>query len=80
MVFRTALKTNYVSQIPVPPSTTAQQSEIESLVNQILAAKRADAGADTSALEAEIDRHVYALYGLTPEEIKIVEGSNPPTP
>lgn len=44
------------------------------LVDQILAAKRVDAGADTSAPEAEIDRHVYSLYGLTPEEIDIVEG------
>ena len=26
-------------------------------------------------LEAKIDRHVYALYGLTPEEIKFVEGA-----
>ena len=26
-----------------------------------------------SALEREIDELVYALYGLTPEEIKIVE-------
>jgi hypothetical protein len=26
-------------------------------------------------VEAEIDRHVYALYGLTPEEIQIVEAS-----
>ena len=32
-----------------------------------------DAEADTSALEREIDQQVYALYGLTPEEIKIVE-------
>ena len=31
--------------------------------------------ADTSALEREIDQHVYALYGLTPEEIAIVEGT-----
>jgi len=30
--------------------------------------------ADTSALESEIDRIVYHLYGLTDEEIKIVEG------
>jgi hypothetical protein len=28
---------------------------------------------DVRALEQEIDRHFYALYGLTPEEIKIVE-------
>ena len=31
--------------------------------------------ADTSSLEAEIDRLVYELYGLTEEEIEIVEGS-----
>ena len=30
--------------------------------------------ADTSALEKQIDKMVYALYGLTPEEIAIVEG------
>ncbi len=28
----------------------------------------------TSALEKQIDDMVYALYGLTPEEIAIVEG------
>ena len=31
--------------------------------------------ADTSALEREIDKRVYALYGLTAEEIKLVEES-----
>ena len=30
--------------------------------------------ADTSVLECRIDKMVYALYGLTPEEIAIVEG------
>ena len=28
-----------------------------------------------SVLEREIDQLVYALYGMTPEEIQIVEGS-----
>lgn len=46
------------------------------LVGRILAAKQRDARADTSEMEHEIDRHVYALYGLTPEEIKIVEASS----
>ena len=55
------------------------QREVGSLVRDILAAKRADPGADTIALEREIDRHVYALYGLTPDEIKLVEGSSGPT-
>ena len=30
---------------------------------------------DVSALEREIDELVYALYGLTPEKIKLVEGA-----
>ncbi len=30
--------------------------------------------ADTTALEAEIDQLVYARYGLTAEEIALVEG------
>ena len=32
------------------------------------------AGNDTSALEREIDVLVYGLYGLSDEEILIVEG------
>jgi hypothetical protein len=43
------------------------------LVDRILTAKARDAGVDVSALEREIDQQVYALYGLTPGEIKIVE-------
>jgi hypothetical protein len=43
------------------------------LVERILAAKRANPSADTSALEREIDQRVYHLYGLTEDEIKIVE-------
>jgi hypothetical protein len=39
------------------------------------AAKRADAAADVSAWEREIDERVYRLYGLTAEEIKLVEES-----
>ena len=31
---------------------------------------------DTSALESEIDRIVYHLYGLTDEEVRIVEGKD----
>ncbi|MFZ3089374.1 MAG: hypothetical protein WA240_02020 [Nitrospirota bacterium] len=36
-------------------------------------AKGGNNRADTSALEKQIDQMVYALYGLTPEEIAIVE-------
>ena len=33
--------------------------------------------ANISALERQIDQQVYALYGMTPEEIAIVEGTAP---
>jgi hypothetical protein len=52
-----------------------RQKPVERLVERILPAKRRDAGADTSAWEREIDELVYALYDLTPEEIKLVEES-----
>ena len=43
-------------------------------VNQILAAKQSDPQADTTALELEVDRLVYGLYGLTEEEVALIEG------
>jgi adenine-specific DNA-methyltransferase len=49
---------------------------IASLVAKILATKRANLAANTSNQEAAIDRLVYGLYGLTEEEIKIVERSS----
>jgi hypothetical protein len=45
----------------------------KSLNKAYLKAKKSDPAADTSTLEAEIDRLVYELYGLTDEEIRIVE-------
>jgi len=36
--------------------------------------KKQNPDANTTALESEIDKLVYQLYGLTEEEIKIVEG------
>jgi hypothetical protein len=64
---------DYMKQIPIPQLTGS--NFIEPLVTQILAAKKANPTADTSALEGEIDRLVYQLYGLTAEEIAIVEAA-----
>ncbi|MCK9639845.1 MAG: Eco57I restriction-modification methylase domain-containing protein [Prolixibacteraceae bacterium] len=50
-------------------------NQIVSLVSQVIEQKRDNTLADTTALESEIDRLVYQLYGLTDEEIKIVEGN-----
>ena len=66
-------KSIYVSQIPIATATEPQRILLEKLVEQILTAKKSDTQADTTALEAEIDQLVYQLYGLTAEEIQIIE-------
>jgi hypothetical protein len=68
-------KPMYVGQLPIPSASQAEQAALEAVVDKILAAKRANPQADVSAWEREIDERVYRLYGLTPEEIKIVEES-----
>jgi adenine-specific DNA-methyltransferase len=64
-----------LKKLPIFPASDDQQTAIAILVDHILAAKQKNPAADTSKLEREIDQAVYALYGLTPEEIKIVEGA-----
>jgi hypothetical protein len=68
---------NNCGEIPIPPNVGKSAEQIERLVDGILSAKHANPAANTSALEREIDQQVYALYGLTPEEIAIVEGTTP---
>lgn len=64
-----------LSEIPIKHLDDAGQKKFTELTNRILAAKQHDPEADVSALEREIDQLVYALYGLTPEEIQIVESA-----
>lgn len=59
----------------VPITTPAQNQEILGLVENIIALIRDNFAADTSALESRLGKMIYDLYGLTPEEIAIVEGS-----
>lgn len=66
---------NSVAYLPIATPTDEQRRAIEERVEKILAAKRKDGKADTSALEREIDQLVYRLYGLMPEEIAMVEQS-----
>ena len=66
-----------VEQLLVPkPDIAAAQTKIIEKVDAILLARESDPSSDTSALEREIDQLVYQLYGLTDEEIAIVEGAN----
>ena len=63
-----------VERLPVPQISATKQRPFIRLVDRILSAKAADPKADTAEQEAEIDRLVYGLYGLTPKEIAAVEG------
>jgi type I restriction-modification system DNA methylase subunit len=66
------VKIDYVNELPIK-ICESEIPKFVSIVDQILAAKKQDPAADTSALEKEIDQLVYQLYGLTDEEIRIVE-------
>jgi tRNA1(Val) A37 N6-methylase TrmN6 len=61
-----------IEALPIPKIPETEQQPFIELVDKILAEKKA--GNDTSALEREIDVLVYGLYGLSEEEIKIIEG------
>ncbi len=63
-----------IKQLPIPDAPPEKQKTVERLVDRIIAAKQRDPETDVRVLEREIDQLVYTLYGLTPEEIKIVEG------
>jgi len=67
-------KVNELSNFPLPKNRNLKSKEIIKLVERILAAKAKNPQADTSPLEREIDELVYQLYGLSPEEIAIIEG------
>ena len=62
-------------QIPVKQISEKEQQPFIEKVDQILSLKKDNPDADTSALEREIDLMVYALYGLSEEEIGIIENS-----
>ncbi|MCP5102461.1 MAG: class I SAM-dependent DNA methyltransferase, partial [bacterium] len=62
--------TQYMEKVPIPLLTDEQKAPIVKRVKQILADP---AGPEVEHLEAEIDRMVYELYQLTPDEIALVE-------
>ena len=64
-----------LSEIPIKKISEEDQKPLIYLVDRILDKKRVNPQVDIGNLEEEIDQLVYHLYGLTEEEIKIVEGA-----
>jgi len=64
-----------VDELPIPKNIDeTTQKNIGILVDKILSTKKKDVCSVTNKLENKIDQIVYKLYGLTEEEIAIVEG------
>ena len=61
----------FLDKIPIFVPSTKQEKEIIALVDKILAAK--ENRKDSREYEKKIDELIYELFGLTKEEIKLVE-------
>ncbi len=72
----------FMQNIPIPDINPTKQAIFVDLTEQILALTETDDYATNSdmknqvaELQKQIDQHVYALYHLTEEEIKLIEDS-----
>lgn len=72
-----AVKGEYLKQLRIPVSCAATKNQLEALVSEILELKKVNISADTTALENQIDFLVYHLYGLTYDEVLIVDPETP---
>jgi adenine-specific DNA-methyltransferase len=67
-------KTNYLNPFPIPLNINElNEMKIVEKVNSILEKNKVNPNSNTCILGKEIDQLVFEVYGLTEEEIKIVE-------
>ncbi len=62
-----------IKRLPYPVISEETERSIAEKVDSILEKKNKEHSSDTSSLEYEIDKVVYQLYNLTPEEIAVIE-------
>ncbi|MBD2394127.1 Eco57I restriction-modification methylase domain-containing protein [Cyanobacterium aponinum FACHB-4101] len=68
------MKKIYLEELPIKKISDKEEKPFMEIVKEILEKKKENPEADTEKLERKIDEMVYKLYGLTAEEIAIVEG------
>jgi hypothetical protein len=66
------IKSIYLSQVPIPDVPPSERQAIEWLVRRLL--ELLGEGPEAVELERELNERVYRLFGLTGEEIALVEG------
>ena len=69
----------YHYSLPVKIADLEQQYELVKLVDKAMSIKQMDFKADIQSTENEIDLLVYHLYGLTYDEVLIVDPETPIT-
>ncbi len=63
----------YVEQLPIPKVSRSNRKPFDRMIDRILRSLSHEQSSKTVAAEAQIDRMVYQLYGLTASEIAAVE-------
>jgi hypothetical protein len=63
----------YLEKIPFPNADESKKNQLVKLVSQIVELRTNDPHSDIFKIDRKIDQIVYELYGLSEEEIGIVE-------
>lgn len=66
-------KVQYMKQMYIAQLSEEEQQPFIEIVDQVLEIKQNDPQADTTTLEAEIDKMVFDLYNMSSEEINILK-------
>jgi len=66
---------NHVKNFPIPKENGEISAQLEQSVSEIILTSKYGNREQMEELEAKIDQVVYKLYGLTEEEIAIIEES-----
>lgn len=69
------VKLTYLRQLPFCQCEKEKQEPIIRYVTEIMEIKSKNPLADTSVLESKIDQLIYELYGLSSDEVKLIEDS-----
>ena len=64
---------SFIKNIPIRPFDGPLKRKISDIAGQIVALDLSNDEANTMALKQQIDQLVYELYGLTADEIKMIE-------
>jgi hypothetical protein len=69
------VKRGHLEILPIPNYNQTIFEKLENLIKQVLDLKQADNSKDTKDLENQIDQLIFELYGLTKEEINVIENN-----